>query len=61
MTQGNQANQAASNRRYWDSHELRRLRAAVRIGSMSPPAANKERKAILREFATILKQRKATR
>lgn len=50
MTQGNQANA-----RFWFLHELRRLRAAVRVGSISAPNAQKERKAIVRDLAALRK------
>lgn len=57
MIQVNQAN-APHYRRFWLS-ELCRLRAAVRVGTASPSNASRERKTILREFATVLKQRRA--
>lgn len=44
--------------RYWLLHELRRLRAALRVGSTSEPNARKERKSLQRDLAAIRHTRK---
>lgn len=44
-----------SYRRYWLLHELRRVRAAIRIGSCSEANGTKERKALQRELVKLRK------
>lgn len=39
--------------RYWILHELRRVRASVRIGTQSLPNAHKERKGLQRELVRL--------
>jgi hypothetical protein len=42
-----------SMKRYWVLHELRRVRAALRVGNTSQPNARKERKALQRDLAKL--------
>jgi len=43
--------------RSWGLHELRRIRAMVRLGSKSHANAHRERKSLQRELATLRKAR----